>query len=138
MSARSAGFLGRRRLRVGPLDYARKRWMQLVMAGSFFFLYFPILSLIAFSFNDSKRNITWQGFTLKYYVKALNNAQLHEAFANSLIIAATSTLVSTLLGTMLGLALYRFRFPGKGPFEGWVHLPQFQSHLKPAQLPMFQ
>lgn len=112
-----------RRRTVGPLEYSRKRWMQLVMLAGFFFLYFPIVSLVVFSFNDSKRNIVWQGFTLRYYEKALNNAGLHEAFMNSLTIAAISTLVSTILGAMLGLALYRFRFPGKGPFEGWVHLP---------------
>jgi len=111
------------RRRLGPLEYSRKRWMQAIMGLSFFFLYFPILSLIVFSFNDSKRNIVWQGFTLDYYVKALTNEQLHAAFGNSLFIAATSTLVSTVLGTMLGVALYRFRFSGKGPFEGWVHLP---------------
>lgn len=113
----------RRRSRLGPLEYGKRRWMQAVMALGFFFLYFPIVSLIAFSFNDSKRNITWQGFTLRYYEKALNNASLHEAFTNSMIIASISTLVSTVLGAMLGLALYRFRFPGKGPFEGWAHLP---------------
>jgi len=110
---RPRGRRGRRR-RSNPLDYSRKTWMRLTMGGAFFFLYFPIVSLIVFSFNDSKRNITWQGFTLKYYEKAFDNAQLHEAFVNSLTIAAVSTLVSTVLGTMLGLALYRFRFPGKG------------------------
>ena len=120
MSATASLF---RRRTVGPLEYSRKRWMQLVMFAGFFFLYFPIVSLVVFSFNDSKRNIVWQGYTLRYYEKALNNASLHEAFMNSLTIAAVSTLVSTVLGAMLGLALYRFRFPGKGPFEGWVHLP---------------
>ena len=113
----------RSRTRLGPLEYGKRRWMQAVMALGFFFLYFPIVSLVAFSFNDSKRNITWQGFTLRYYEKALNNASLHEAFTNSMIIASISTLVSTILGAMLGLALYRFRFPGKGPFESWAHLP---------------
>ena len=113
----------RRGQHLGPLEYSRKRWMQLVMGLGFLFLYFPIVSLIIFSFNDSKRNIVWQGFTLKYYEKALSNVQLHEAFANSMIIASVSTLVSTVLGAMLGLTLYRFRFAGKGPFEGWVHLP---------------
>ena len=112
-----------RRPRTNPLDYAKTRWMQLLMAASFLFLYFPILSLIAFSFNDSKRNITWQGFTLRYYAKAYENNQLHDAFLNSLIVAGISTAVSTVLGTMLGIALYRFRFRGKGPFEGMVHLP---------------
>ncbi len=93
------------------------------MAMGFFFLYFPIISLIVFSFNDSKRNITWQGFTLRYYEKALQNNQLHEALLNSLTIAGISTSVSTILGAMLGLSLYRFRFPAQGPFEGMVHLP---------------
>lgn len=93
------------------------------MGATFFFLYFPIVSLIAFSFNDSKRNITWQGFTLHYYEKAFDNAQLHEAFLNSLIVAGISTTISTMLGTMLGLSLHRFRFPAQGPYEGLVHLP---------------
>lgn len=113
----------RGRRRSNPLDYSRKTWMRLTMGGAFFFLYFPIVSLIVFSFNDSKRNITWKGFTLRYYEKAYENAQLHEAFLNSMIVASISTMVSTVLGAMLGLALYRFRFPAQGPYEGMVHLP---------------
>jgi len=129
LRARSAGrripapLLRRASSPASPLEYSRKGWMKAVMGLVFLFLYFPIVSLIVFSFNDSKRNIVWEGFTLRYYAKAFDNAQLHEAFANSLTIAAVSTLVSTVLGTLLGLALYRFRFPGKGPFEGVVHLP---------------
>lgn len=118
---RRARSLGRRR--GNPLDYSRKTWMRLCMGGAFFFLYFPIVSLIVFSFNDSKRNITWKGFTLRYYEKAYENSQLHEAFLNSMIVASISTMVSTVLGAMLGLALYRFRFPAQGPYEGMVHLP---------------
>ena len=118
---RRARGLGRRRS--NPLDYSRKTWMRLIMGGAFFFLYFPIVSLIVFSFNDSKRNITWKGFTLRYYESAYENSQLHEAFLNSMIVASISTMVSTILGAMLGLALYRFRFPAQGPYEGMVHLP---------------
>jgi spermidine/putrescine transport system permease protein len=106
-----------------PLDYSRKTWMRLTMGCAFFFLYFPIVSLIVFSFNDSKRNITWKGFTLRYYEKAYENSQLHETFLNSMIVASISTTVATVLGAMLGLALYRFRFPAQGPYEGMVHLP---------------
>jgi spermidine/putrescine transport system permease protein len=113
----------RGRRRGNPLDYSRKTWMRLTMGGAFFFLYFPIVSLIVFSFNDSKRNITWKGFTLRYYQSAYENSQLHEAFLNSMIVASISTMVSTVLGAMLGLALYRFRFPAQGPYEGMVHLP---------------
>lgn len=50
------------------------------------FLYFPICYLIIFSFNDSKRNIVWQGFTLKYYAKALSNSPIHKTFVNSMLI----------------------------------------------------
>jgi spermidine/putrescine transport system permease protein len=112
----------RRRI-LAPLEYTRRTWMHVVFAVNFIFLYFPILALIAFSFNDSKRNITWQGFTLKYYVKAFHNASLQDAFLNSLIIASISTVVSTILGTMLGLTLHRYHFPGKAAFDGWIHLP---------------
>ena len=106
-----------------PLEYTRKKWFQLVMLLNFIFLYFPIVALVAFSFNNSRRNITWKGFTLKYYVKAFHNESLFEAFVNSMIVAGISTVVSTILGAMLGLALYRFRFPAKNAFDGWIHLP---------------
>ena len=100
---RQKGRRGRRRS--NPLDYSRKTWMRLAMGGAFLFLYFPIVSLIIFSFNDSKRNITWQGFTLRYYEKAYENAQLHEAFLNSMIVASVSTTVSTILPVVMGVAV---------------------------------
>ena len=107
----------------GPLDYGRRWWMRLVLVLGFAFLYFPIVSLIAFSFNDSKRNITWRGFTLKYYEKALANDSLHQALLNSLVVAGATTVLATILGAMLGLSLYRYRFRGKGAFESWLVLP---------------
>ena len=59
----------KRRERAGLLEYSRKLWLRAWLAATFLFLYFPILSLIAFSFNNSKRNITWQGFTFDYYIR---------------------------------------------------------------------
>ena len=112
---------GRRTL--GPLEYGRRRWMQVTMALSFLFLYAPIVILVIFSFNDSRRNIVWRGFTTKYYEKAWNNDGLIEAFTNSLTIAFFSTLASTALGAMVALMLWRFRFPGKAPFEAATALP---------------
>lgn len=112
-----------RRTRANPLDYGRKWWMRLVFLVGFSFLYFPLMSLIAFSFNDSRMNITWQGFTLKYYEKALTNEGLHEALVHSLVVAGINTVVAGILGTLLGLGLYRFRFRAQGLFEGWCHLP---------------
>jgi len=58
-----------------------------VVALTFLIIYLPIITLVVFSFNDSKRNIVWRGFTTKYYEKAWNNPSLFEAFTNSLVIA---------------------------------------------------
>jgi spermidine/putrescine transport system permease protein len=105
------------------LDYARKGWMKGIFVLTGVFLYFPIVTLIAFSFNDSRRNIVWEGFTLRHYARAYHNAALQEAFLNSLIVACVSTVIATVLGTMLGFALHQYRFPGRGAFEAWLHLP---------------
>ena len=107
----------------GPLEYLRRWQMQAWLAAVAIFLYAPLIALMAFSFNDSRRNIVWNGFTLKYYEKAFNNAGLIEAFGNSLTIAAVSTLVSVVLGAMVALALWRFRFPGKTALNGALALP---------------
>ncbi|PTT85586.1 spermidine/putrescine ABC transporter permease PotC, partial [Pseudomonas sp. HMWF010] len=107
----------------GPLEYLRRWQMQAWLAAVFIFLYAPLIALMAFSFNDSRRNIVWKGFTLKYYEKALNNDGLIEAFGNSLTIAAVSTVLSVALGAMIALALWRFRFPGKPAVDGALALP---------------
>jgi len=106
-----------------PLDYTRRWWLRAWLALTFVFLYAPIAILVLFSFNDSRRNIVWQGFTLDYYVKAANNVSLLEAFSNSLVIAALSTVISVVLGGLLALALYRFRFPGRPAVEAANQLP---------------
>lgn len=112
-----------RREPIGPLDYYRKLWLRLIMAGTLIFLYGPISTLIAFSFNDSRRNIVWRGFTLKYYEKALENDELIEAFTNSLTIAFFTTIVSVILAALAAYVLWRFRFPFKAAYEGAVALP---------------
>jgi spermidine/putrescine transport system permease protein len=108
---------------IAPLDYTRRLWMRAWMAGTLFFLYAPLLVLIAFSFNDSKRNIVWRGFTLKYYGKVLENDALMAALGNSLTIAFLATLFSILLGTLAAVMLWRFEFPGKAGVEGTMSLP---------------
>ena len=112
-----------RRQPIGPLDYGRRLWIRASLIATFVFLYAPIVTLMAFSFNDSRRNIVWRGFTWKYYEKAWNNDSLLEAFTNSLSIALFSTIISTILGTMVAIMLWRFRFPFKGPYEGAMALP---------------
>ena len=117
------GRLFAKREPIAPLEYTRRLWMRTWVGAVLFFLYAPLLTLIAFSFNDSRRNIVWRGFTLDYYDKALNNTSLMEALVNSMTIAALATVASVVLGALAAVMLWRFRFPFKGAAEGAMALP---------------
>ena len=110
-------------LRRAPLEYNRTWQMRLWLFGVFFFLYAPLVALIAFSFNDSKRNTVWRGFTLGYYVKLFNDQNLLIAFANSLTIALMATLISLVIGALAAVLLWRYRFVGRVAVEGAFTLP---------------
>ena len=108
---------------VGPLEYLRRWPIRLWLILTAIFLYAPLAALIAFSFNESRRNIVWTGFTLDWYGRVFQDASLLEAFGNSLTIAAVSTAISVVLGALIAVALWRFRFPFKPAFEGLAALP---------------
>lgn len=106
-----------------PLDYLGRWPLRLWLLLTGVFLYAPLVVLVAFSFNDSRRNVVWRGFTLDYYGKALGNDGLIGALANSLTVAVIAAAVSTVLGALAAVALWRFRFPGKAAAEGALVLP---------------
>lgn len=89
----------------------------------YIFLYLPILVLVAFSFNKSKLNATWTGFTLDWYKKLVTNAQILEALKNSLIIALTSTFFAVIIGTLAAIGMYKYKFKGKNLMEGLLYIP---------------
>lgn len=107
----------------GPLEYMRRWPLQLIVGLTLLFLYLPLITLMVFSFNTSRRNIVWQGFTTDWYVRAFNNESLLQAFINSLTIAFLCTIVSVALGALAAVMLWRFRFPGKTVVEGSLALP---------------
>jgi len=106
----------------GPLDYARRPWIIALFALVLLFLYAPIASLVVYSFNVDKSGV-WHGFTVMNYVKAWHNSAIFEALENSITIAVISTVFSTVIGAMTALTLWRFRFPFKATYEGFVALP---------------
>lgn len=107
----------------GPLDYGSRTWLKILFAAIFFVLYAPIVTLIAYSFNTDKRGVVWRGFTLDNYAKAWNNASLIDALTNSIVIALIATAFATVIGTLVALMMWRFRFPFKGAYEGFMALP---------------
>ncbi|MBN3524481.1 ABC transporter permease [Paenibacillus apiarius] len=87
------------------------------------FIYVPVLMIIIYSFNDSRINSNWSGFTLKWYGSLFDNRQVMEALGNSLSIAVISTVVSTIFGTMAALALRRMASRKKQGVVGLLYLP---------------
>jgi spermidine/putrescine transport system permease protein len=73
------------------------------------FLYIPLAIVVIYSFNNSRLNAEWVGFTLDWYERLFHNQDMLAAAGNSLVIALTASLVSTVLGTMAGVALYRYK-----------------------------
>ncbi len=90
---------------------------------TFAFLYVPIVVLIVFSFNSARTGATWQSFSLQWYERVFSNARILEAAANSLIVAVLSTLGAVVIGTLMAMAMERYRFRGKGAWDGLLYMP---------------
>jgi spermidine/putrescine transport system permease protein len=99
--------------------------LNLYAALALIYLLLPIAVIVVFSFNDpqSRFNFVWHGFTLDYWKHPFDVPGLTEAMTNSLKIAAISTVVGTILGTMMALALVRYQFRGRGPTNFFIFLP---------------
>lgn len=87
------------------------------------FLYLPLLILALYSFNESRINAVWSGFTFDWYLSLFKNRRVLEALTNSLIVAVASTLVSTVLGTTAAIALNKYQYKYKNVINGLLYLP---------------
>ncbi len=83
--------------------------LKLAAFAVYAFLYLPLLIVVIYSFNDSRLNAEWVGFTFDWYDKLLHNQELLQAAGNSLLIATISAAIATLLGTLAGLAIHQFK-----------------------------
>ena len=97
--------------------------------GVFVFLYIPILLLVVYSFNDSKLNLTWVGFTTKWYGALFQNEVLLRAFQNSLIVAGATTLLSVFLGTTAAWLLHRYKFPAQQLIGLLIFIPMVMPEV---------
>ena len=84
-------------------------WLWASALLAYAFLYVPLFIVVVYSFNDSRLNAEWVGFTLDWYRKLFADGDMISAAGNSLLIGVTASLASTVLGTMAGLAMHRYR-----------------------------
>ncbi len=100
-----------------------KRLLEINIAVVFLFLYVPILTVVAFSFNSSEQTAVWQGFTFNWYAALFEDAALWRACRNSLIVAGAATLIATVIGTATALAIERHRFRFRAALVRCLYLP---------------
>ncbi|WP_374496755.1 ABC transporter permease subunit [Vogesella indigofera] len=94
------------------------------------FLYIPIVSLVVYSFNDSKLVTVWGGFSTKWYASLFQNEQIISAVELSVQIALASATAAVTLGTIAGFVLARFkRFPGSSLFAGMMTAPMVMPEV---------
>lgn len=107
------------------LNWFLKGWTALVFA----FLYVPIVVLVVFSFNSSRLNIVWEGFTFQWYQRLFENTPLMRAAKNSLLIASATTLLSVVLGTLGAWLLHRYRFRFSRAIQTLVAIPMVMPEI---------
>ena len=89
----------------------------------YIFLYLPIAVIVFFSFNSSKLNIVFQGFTLQWYGVMLQNTELMSALENTVIVAVATVVISVFIGTLAAIGMYRYEFKGKGIVDSFLYIP---------------
>ena len=91
-------------------------WLRLYTWVVIAWLSLPILVMVLFGFNDTqgKFNFVWQGWTLRWYRELFDINDLTTALTNSLTIAVIVTLAAAVLGTMIGYAMGKYSFRGRG------------------------
>lgn len=79
------------------------------LAIIFIFLYTPIITLMIFSFNDSKTMGSWSGFTLKWYKQLLMDENIMEALFYTVLIASLAAIISTIVGTISAIGIHNMK-----------------------------
>lgn len=87
----------------------QNKWLWLAALFTYAFLYLPLIIVVMYSFNDSRLNAEWVGFTFKWYHILFNDEQMLVAARNSLLIGVVTSFFSTIFGTLAGVAMYKYK-----------------------------
>ncbi|AHF90535.1 spermidine/putrescine ABC transporter permease [Opitutaceae bacterium TAV5] len=107
------------------LEWGLGAWTAIV----FVFLYAPIVVLVAYSFNTSRLNILWEGFTFRWYGELVRNRPIMSALTNSLIVAAITTVAAVVIGTSGAWLLHRYRFRFSRSIQTLICVPMIMPEI---------
>ena len=105
-------------------DFLARHFGKLWLALVYLFLYLPLLFMVVFSFNSTRQDANFTGFSLRWYQALVQDTKIVEGFWLSLKVATVTGLLSALLGTFAAFVLVRYRaFWGRTMFSGMVNAP---------------
>lgn len=111
-------------------DTVKKRLPGRVLTALvFIFLYFPIVVLVVFSFNDSKSRKVWSGFTLDWYKELFSNEMILNAFYITLLVAVISAIIATIAGTFAAVGFYNMKKRPRGIFLTLNNIPVVNADI---------
>ena len=93
------------------------------------FLYLPILTLMVFSFNNSKSMSIWTGFSLKWYKEMLGNSMIMEAIWNTFTIALAAAAIATIVGTLACIGIMAMKKRSETVIMGLNNIPLLNADI---------
>ena len=104
--------------------YLEKHFGKLWLAMVFLFLYLPLFFMVVFSFNSTRQDARFTGFSLRWYEALMQDSKIVDGFWLSLKVATVTGLLSAVLATLAAFVLVRYRrFVGRTIFSGMVNAP---------------
>jgi len=107
----------------------KKAFEKIYLGIILIFMYAPIITLIALSFNSSKSRSKWGGFTLDWYFSMFNNSSIINALINTILIALLSSLFATIIGTMACIGLMYMSNKSRNVIMGITNIPMINADI---------
>ncbi len=101
----------------------RWKWSNLYLAIMILLMYFPLVMVVIFSFNESRLSANFTGFSLKWYETLANDRDLKEALFNSILLGVLSCGISAVIGTLGAVGMARVKYKTKGMMEYFSTIP---------------
>jgi spermidine/putrescine transport system permease protein len=99
------------------------KWSNLYLAIMILLMYFPLVMVVIFSFNESRLSANFTGFSLKWYETLANDRDLKEALFNSILLGGLSCGISAIIGTLGAVGMARVKYKTKGMMEYFSTIP---------------
>ncbi len=99
------------------------KWSNLYLAIMILLMYFPLVMVVIFSFNESRLSASFTGFSLKWYETLANDRDLKEALFNSILLGVLSCGISAVIGTLGAVGMARVKYKTKGMMEYLSTIP---------------